>query len=466
MSDNKTDNSRDRGLEEKGFVLNENGKPLTINPTIYANYILKNFKLVITEGQRFYIYENNIWRYINTEEELARMLIAFLNKDVPNFWTSAIERRYIEGLKRLAPKVTFDDKKRYINLKNGVFDLEKDKLKTHSSKYLTTVRIPIEYDPDAQCPKFKTFLRDIFRDDDQLIRLVKEVLGYCLTTEVKAQKGFIFFGTGANGKSVLAEVMTHLYGPENISSLSINDLDSSFARSEIVSKTVNISTENEVNGKGLNTQYLKSIIAGDLIRIEEKYKKGFSYKPFCKIIFCCNALPYSADNSHGFYRRLIIIPFEKTIPHEKQNKDLVSELVQELQGIFSYSLQGLRRLKANNYIFSRCLASERMMQEYRREIEPVFDFIEDNIESTSEEQKISRSRIFLAFRSWCRNNNHVKAKDISNRRFWKKFRETLKSMKIVAVEGKSNGQEYFAGITLKKHDNSPELGHEFNKLLD
>lgn len=440
-------------LEDKGFLLKD-GQVIGINETRYAKYILNNFEIVVTSGTRFYMYEDGVWRFKDFEEKLSRILMDFLHRDVANFWSSGIERKYYNGLKRIAPFVDFDADKNFINLENGIYSIDQDTLLPHSKEYYLTIRVPIKYSPEAECLKFMKFLNEIFEGDTELIDLIGCVMGYCLTSETKAHKGFMFYGSGSNGKTVLAEVMAVLAGKENVSALSLGDLDKSFARAEIVGKTVNVSTENEVDENKFNTQFLKMIIGGDSIRVEEKHKMGYSYKPICKLLLCMNNLPYSRDSSHGFFRRLIIIPFNKRISEREANKNLINELLEELPGIFNFAIKGLKRLRNNNYIFTKAKASENALNEYRAEIDPMFEFINQRITESESKLKLRRKDIRSAYNDFLFHEGYKKPKDVSDKRYWKSFREELRRRKINFTEEKVNGERAFGGIKLI--DSEPE----------
>ena len=105
----------------------------------------------------------------------------------------------------------------FINLRNGMIDLRTMDLEPHHPSYYSTVQVPVKYNPDAKCPQFKRFLESVFDGDQERINLVQEIMGYVLTKERRLQKAFIFYGVGANGKSVLAEVIRHIAGPDNVS---------------------------------------------------------------------------------------------------------------------------------------------------------------------------------------------------------------------------------------------------------
>ncbi|MED4407085.1 hypothetical protein P9214_14905 [Heyndrickxia coagulans] len=88
-----------------------------------------------------------------------------------------------------------------INFKNGVFDIETGTFRPYTQNYKSAFQLNVEYNADAQCPRFLEYIEESVSHDDA--KTVQEMVGYLLTTEMKAQKAFVLYGPGNTGKSVL-----------------------------------------------------------------------------------------------------------------------------------------------------------------------------------------------------------------------------------------------------------------------
>lgn len=200
--------------------------------------------------------------------------------------------------------------KNYINVKNGLLNITTFEIEAHNDNMFTTVQLPVEYDPTARCPMFINFLREVLFNNFEMIAIIQEIIGYILCYETKAGKMFCFLGDGGNGKSIPCKILYELLGGENhISTVPLKDLEKNFALSHIMGKTLNLATENEI--KSMDTAKLKAIVSGDLIQMEKKFKDPFTYRPYTKLVFSVNRMPYLSDKSYGIERRLIVIPFDK-----------------------------------------------------------------------------------------------------------------------------------------------------------
>jgi putative DNA primase/helicase len=130
------------------------------------------------------------------------------------------------------------------------------------------------------------------------------------------------------------------------------------------------------------------------------------------MVFAVNTLPRVDDKTDGYYRRILIVPFERVFKEEEQNKMLKFELVAEQDGIFIWCLEGLKRLRARGYFKE----SEKMRKEvatHRKNNNSVLLFVEDRCslitESTKikdDSYKITKDNLYKTYAEWCKEGNH------------------------------------------------------------
>lgn len=415
-------------LEEIGFNFNKEKQIRGVNGNLFASHILKHHDLLYTSGDRFYFWENGVWKFVD-ENKLSRVLRDFLHQYAPHLWTVKIEEAYLEPLKREAPRVEqLDANRQYINLENGMFDLKTFRLIPHQKELYSSIQVPIRYDPNAECPTFMKFLNEVFESDQERINLTGEIFGYCLTAETKTDNVFILYGKGANGKSVLADVLLQLCGKENCSAVSLKELGSPFARLDLVDKLVNIATENEIGSRDFDTQHLKSITSGDPIRVEIKHGKSFMYKPICKLFFALNNLPYSKDKSDGYLRRLTILPFNKSFKGKKADVHLRDKLKAELPGILNFALKGLQRLRKNKYLFTESSAVNQTVMDYADRLNPLRIFVDDMIEGDEHGNRIPYSNLRSKYVEWASRSGY--ASSYNENTFAENLKNVLRNKEI------------------------------------
>src|SRR5260370_40650187 len=71
---------------------------------------------------------------------------------------------------------------------------------------------PVTYDPNAKAPRWKRFVSEVMGESTELITYLQRVVGYCMTGDTSEQAFFVFYGTGANGKSTFLEVIRAVLG--------------------------------------------------------------------------------------------------------------------------------------------------------------------------------------------------------------------------------------------------------------
>jgi len=83
-----------------------------------------------------------------------------------------------------------------LNCLNGTIDLRTGELMSHNPDHLITKLTPIEYDPDALCPRWDQFLLEVFEGDEDVIEYVKRALAYSMTGDTSWQAWFLLHGRG------------------------------------------------------------------------------------------------------------------------------------------------------------------------------------------------------------------------------------------------------------------------------
>lgn len=443
-------------LDKIGIYSGNTGRPV-IKFSLLAQFFMRciDFRTYLQNGV-LYIY-NRSGYYEVLEEWLFGILCKKILDKLGPYWSLATEKQIIEHIRRSAPTTNEFNATNAINLKNGVFDFDEFVLKKHSPKSsLFTYQCEYSYDSTAECPDFKKFLKETTDNDDSLIEVIREIIGYTLSNSTKAEKGFIFVGDGRNGKSVLATTMQHLVGVSNFCSIPIHQFDEKFGIEGLTDKKLNICGENEIIR---GTEKLKSIISGEVVNVQRKYKSDLNIRITAKNVFLTNNLPASRDLSYGFFRKILIIPFSVTIPQDKVNPNLSNELLRELPGIFNFALKGLKRLSENNFVFTQSKKTLKALEDYEARSNPVEYFFKNGLEFSLGD-KTKKSDVPKLFSQWCKENDFNVV--FSSQQFWQLARKKEAQGVINLAFKKVNGIEYLNDyIPIKKYIKKEENKDEF-----
>ena len=93
-----------------------------------------------------------------------------------------------------------------INLKNGLYDVDNDRLLDHTPEYLSINQKNITYDKDAKPKRFAKFLQEVLYPRD--IRTAIEAMAYTFHRDYIVEIIIILYGLGANGKTVYTSVLS------------------------------------------------------------------------------------------------------------------------------------------------------------------------------------------------------------------------------------------------------------------
>jgi putative DNA primase/helicase len=128
----------------------------------------------------------------------------------------------------------------------------------------------------------------------------------------------------------------------------------------LMNKLVNIAEENSKDSFK-DTELIKNFVSGGIIDIKQLYAQPFEYLNKTKLIALMNELPRNTDHTDGFWRRMLIVPFDADFndANEKTDINIDKKLQMEMPGIFNYAIVGLKRLQNN----SRFTNSETIKQE-------------------------------------------------------------------------------------------------------
>lgn len=295
-----------------------------------------------------------------------------------------------------------------INLLNGTFEIShnKTRIREYRSEDFLTYQLPFSFNPDDQAPLFKKFLNRVI-PDIELQNLLAEYVGYIFVKNavLKLEKVLILYGTGANGKSVIFDILTALIGSQNITNYSLQSLtnENGYNRAMLSNKLLNYASE--INGK-LESSYFKLLASGEPVEARLPHGKPQIIKDYARFVFNCNDLPKEVENTHAFFRRFIIIPFKVTIPEREQDKNLAKKIIEnELAGIFNWVLEGVHRILKNQEFTDSKMAQEEISK-YKRESDSVLLFLDEEDYEPSINSSLLLKELYGEFRTFCSENGH------------------------------------------------------------
>lgn len=366
----------------------------------------------------FYNYADGVYAPIQMEEVRSIFFREMLEDGLTNYRKVSAIGDKLAALKSLKGRTFLpsdenpDDN--ILNFKNGLLDIHNYMLGAHTPQYLSTSQIPIFYNHAARCPKWMRFLQEVTNHDEDQMKLLQQIAGYCLTTDTRYAKAFIFYGSGANGKSLFCRMIGKLVGRANVSNINLSTLTKQFGLTGIIGKKVNFI--DEISGHYFESNMIKGIISGEPLSADVKFRpEPLEFTPIVKLIFSVNELPKINDTTPGLYRRFLIVPFDRSFESQPDLR-LEEKLSGELTGILNWAIEGLKSLRADGR-FNETKRNRDAMKSFKSDNSPLVEFLGLHYDPVPSESRslyeVPVVQIYSQYRNYCFDNGY-KPKAIAN----------------------------------------------------
>ena len=242
-----------------------------------------------------------------------------------------------------------------------------------------TKMMPVEYDPKAKCPKFDAFLERIQPDPEDRAFL-QRWFGLSMTGQ-PVQKFLYMYGMGANGKSLMANLMRRMMG-DYATMVRIESLTGKNRKSgsdatpdlmRLIGARAAITNEPE-EGERLQEQKVKEMTGGDEMLVRNLHSDFVAFTPYFKLTFTGNHKLEIRGTDDGIWRRPLLLPFDVQIPEGERDESLGDKLFdQERSGILNWMIAGLI-----DYLEGGLQEPAKVLQateEYRKDSDPLGDFL-------------------------------------------------------------------------------------------
>jgi putative DNA primase/helicase len=342
-----------------------------------------------------------------------------------------------------------------VNVLNGELDLESDEwvLKPHVREHYLTTQVPVSYDPNADAPRFRQYLEEIFKNDEDGERkatAILESMGYTLMSHTRHERFIMLVGKGANGKSVLLAVIRALVGKRNCAAVQPSNFNSTFQRAHLHNKLANVVSELK-EGAQLADEALKSIVSGEATTVERKFKDPFEIEPYATCWFGTNHLPYTNDFSAALFRRVLVVPFNREfVPGKDADPKLMDELTNELPGIMNLALKAYAEALRRG-TFTEPKSTIQAKHEWRLEVDQAAQFAEEAFVSEPGTY-LESHEIFSKYELWADFNGIKKPLGQNSL--------TRRLVRLGLKQGRTNCKRVLYGVRFVTDEDVTQMTHD------
>lgn len=337
----------------------------------------------------------------------------------------------------------FNKDKMLFNAANCTIDLATGKERPHDPKDMISKISPVLYDPEAKASIWLKFLDQVMGGDDELINFLQRWAGYSLTGRTDEQCFVFIYGIGGNGKSRFVMPLQAIEGDygRSITTEALmvrhngGEAPSPYIARLLGARMVVASETNE--GVRFSESLIKQLTGEDIIVARHLHAEPFEFIPEFKLWIYGNHKPKVTGQDEGIWRRVLMVPFETTIPKKKRDKNLLDKLYMELPGILTWVVQGCLEWQRAGLNPPRkvYVATE----EYRQENNLVESFVLDNC-VVADYASVRAADIYEAFRKWCIANGEDPYSQ-------KKFGTLLNGKGFINTRG-TGGKKWWKGLGL------------------
>jgi len=266
--------------------------------------------------------------------------------------------------------------------------------------------VDIPFEAQAECPKFHTFLHQLFPSDARLSQLFQEFIGASLLgMSVLFGKCLILLGEGSNGKSALLQAITdHLFPPELVTFIPPGRWNHEYYLYNLHRAQLNVVGELP-SWKIVDADIFKSVITGDSILARPPYGQVVSFRPRAGHVFATNELPATRDYSLGFWRRFLVLPFLTQFDGSVAVPEILARFQNERPGILWWALEGATRLLQQRR-YTSADAQQTTQTNWRMEADPVAGFLHC-CTTPSDTERTQAASLYMAFTTWCGNTGRL-----------------------------------------------------------
>jgi P4 family phage/plasmid primase-like protien len=338
----------------------------------------------------------------------------------------------------------------FLNVQNGTIDLKTGELRPPRREDLITAQSPIIYDPSMPCPLWLKTLEKILSKNPLMIGFLQRLFGLCLTGDVSEQVLPILYGSGANGKTTILNVMLEILGPDYATIAPPGLLmvkrgeTHPTERAVLFGKRLVVDMES-AEGARLNEQFVKQMTGGDKITTRRMREDFWSFWPTHKVLLCTNHKPQIQESKEAIWRRIRLIPFSVRIPDTEQDKTLPRRLQAEYPGILAWCVRGCLDWQREG--LGEPTEVKAATKDYRDEQDVLGAFLDENT-TRDPDAKIRCGQLYARYRRWAEDG---KERIMTLTAFGE-------AMKERGIEKKTSRGKWYRGIALSDPSTDEDEG--------
>lgn len=289
-----------------------------------------------------------------------------------------------------------------LNTPAGIVDLTTGRLQPHDrAAYCSQIT---QTGPDTKgAEMWSSFLDTITCGDGSIRGFLQLVAGMALIGAVYQEGIILAYGGGRNGKSTyfnaLGAVLGDYTGSIDIKVITTDRANKGAALATLRGRRLVVTGELEEHQR-LSVATLKQLASTDRLVIEEKFKQPETVKQTHTLVLFTNHLPRVGSTDNGTWRRLIVVPFNATIPAGTGIQNYADVLVKEAGGaILTWAIEGAVNFVRNGFRLDIPEVVEESTEAYRAREDWLSNFINERC-IKDPNARVGAADLYREYREW------------------------------------------------------------------
>lgn len=330
-----------------------------------AKFVIEKLDIKMYKTQLYFRQDN---KYTHNN----RLLLQSINELCE--LTKFHDKEVMHQINKFADEVYSAEKELPILLRNGII-LEGEFVEIDKPPF-SPFFLNVIFDATAYDEHVDKFLNDITCERAELRETLEEILGLIILTTKFPHHVFFFVGDGENGKSTLLELINNWVG-ELGQNLSLDAFNDGTSVASLIGKLVNCT--DETDGVFIDKcKGFKSLASGNTITVRPIYSQPIKVQNTATLIVSTNNMPKFYDRTYGFYRRLVIVPFEFKITEKIANLDELLSTDNAKSYILNLALKGVKSIKENGYKLTKNKILEKALEDYKTDGDDIAVFVKEH----------------------------------------------------------------------------------------
>lgn len=400
-------------FDEKGALLAETA----------SNSVLAGQPAALAQGSMVALYRDGRYVIDRGREQLFSAVQELLGEGYRPSHRSAIEESLIGILAREGKRIPERADVPLLNCTNGMLDLRTGELMPHDPAYLSAQQIPVAWEPDAACPRYEAWIKEVIPDQ---VEDLEEVASTMLDPSTTPAKALFAFGPSHSGKSTFLRILASVVGPENRTGVTLHQLsDDKFAAANVYQRMLNVAAD--LSSHHVSDLSLFKMLTGeDVIHANRKYGREFQFTNTALFAFSANELPTVGEASRAYVNR--IKPFKFPFSFEgREDPTIESAILRELPGILVRWVRAWQRFNERGGYLP---TDPGVMREFETRSDRVALWVSEKCRVHPDaagrlvgpEEGTAKQILFQRFKDWSRDEDNAVA--MTSRKFFERLNAT------------------------------------------